>query len=527
MWDVGIESNWSRLAEGVMLEIREWREMHPKATFTDIEEAVDRLMAKARAQFIQDVALASEARNIRRESAANRPRRPGCGSRLESRGEAVRRLSTSHAQPVEVRRSRGVCPACGAGFSPLDEELGLLPGTLTPSLAEDAALLGSLVPFTPAAELIGRSRKVEVSEATVRRVSENSGQAWVELQREEAEALELEEAPEGPALQQLSVDGAMVPLLHGEWAEVKTLVIGTIEEPGLTGEVHAQDLSYFSRMLDQQSFGRLATVETHRRGTERAGTVCAVVDGAEWQQKFIDLHCPDAVRILHWCHAAEYLSKAGQAAFGAGTAEANEWLGIQLHQLKHGEPEEVLRSLRGLCLELAGGGEKGSEALQTVKRSMEYLKKRKGQIRYAEFQAQGYPIGSGAVESANKLVVEARLKGSGMHWARAHVDPMLALRTVVCSDRWEEARERRLGRWVRSRRPEGLEAKTDSRAQTRQRPPSAVKRPRKRARAIHSQAPNPRTSPHRIPPANHPWRRMAIGRKCLSPNHPQPPHAKT
>ena len=297
----------------------------------------------------------------------------------------------------------------------------------------------SLVPFTPAAELIGRFRKVEVSEATVRRVSENSGQAWVELQREEAEALELEEAPEGPALQQLSVDGAMVPLLHGEWAEVKTLVIGTIEEPGLTGEVHAQDLSYFSRMLDQQSFGRLATVETHRRGTERAGTVCAVVDGAEWQQKFIDLHCPDAVRILDWCHAAEYLSKAGQAAFGAGTAEASEWLGIQLHQLKHGEPEEVLRSLRGLCLELAGGGEKGSEALQTVKRSMEYLKKRKGQIRYAEFQAQGYPIGSGGGWRApTSSWWRSGSKAPGMHWARKNVDPMLALRTVVCSDRCGE-----------------------------------------------------------------------------------------
>ena len=113
-----IESDWSRVAEGVMLEIREWRELHPKATFTEIEEAIDRLMAKARAQFIQDVALASEARNIRRESEANRPQCPGCGSRLESRGEAVRRLSTNHGQPVELRRGRGVCPACGAGFFP-------------------------------------------------------------------------------------------------------------------------------------------------------------------------------------------------------------------------------------------------------------------------------------------------------------------------------------------------------------------------------------------------------------------------
>ena len=62
-------------------------------------------------------------------------------------------------------------------------------------------------------------------------------------------------------------------------------------------------------MADHQSFGRLAAVETHRRGTETAGKVCAVVDGAEWQQGFIDLHRPDAVRILDWCHGAEHLSK--------------------------------------------------------------------------------------------------------------------------------------------------------------------------------------------------------------------------
>ena len=74
-----------------------------------------------------------------------------------------------------------------------------------------------------------------------------------------------------------------------------------------------------------------------------------------------------------------------------------------------------------------------------VSTSLEYLEKRKDQIRYGEFLAAGYPIGSGIVESANKLVVEDRLKGAGMHWARANVDPMVALRTIACSDRWEEA----------------------------------------------------------------------------------------
>ena len=58
---------------------------------------------------------------------------------------------------------------------------------------------------------------------------------------------------------------------------------------------------------------------------------------------------------------------------------------------------------------------------------------------YPEFLAAGWPIGDGAVESANKLVVEARLKGSGMHWSRTQVNPMLALRNIVCHDRWDEA----------------------------------------------------------------------------------------
>ncbi len=80
------------------------------------------------------------------------------------------------------------------------------------------------------------------------------------------------EAPLGPALQQLSVDGAMVPLRG----------MGRGEDPGHRNHraVCAGVLN-FSRMTDHRSFGRLAMVETHRRGTESAGKVCAVMDGAD------------------------------------------------------------------------------------------------------------------------------------------------------------------------------------------------------------------------------------------------------
>ena len=323
----------------------------------------------------------------------------------------------------------------------------------------------------------------------------------------------------------------MVPLLHGEWGEVKTMAIGTIGEPGTEGEAHAREMSYFSRMRDHQSFARLAMVETHRRGTESAGRVCAVVDGAEWQQKFIDLHRPDAVRILDWCHAAEYLARASQAAFGSGTGEASEWLGRQLHELKHGEPERLLENLRELGRELGEGA-----ALKIVKTSLEYLEKRREQIRYAQFQAAGYPIGSGAVESANKLVVEQRLKGSGMHWARENVDPMVALRTVVCSGRWEEAWpqiSRKLREQAKKRKIEqnpaevparkGAPKATDSDKPSEAAVPSQKQRrptpPRLQRNAQPVLRPaQPEGLPAKVrhtPSANHPWRRMAVGRTAL------------
>ena len=64
-------------------------------------------------------------------------------------------------------------------------------------------------------------------------------------------------------------------------------------------------VSSFSRLADAETFSQQAVVELHRRGVERAAAVCAVTDGAEWLQGFIDDHCPKALRILDFAPAAE------------------------------------------------------------------------------------------------------------------------------------------------------------------------------------------------------------------------------
>lgn len=384
--------------------------------------------------------------------------------------------------------------------------------------------LGVWMPFGRAAQELAHFRRTAVSRPTAERLTEAAGAAYVAFQTAEVARIErdLPPPPPGPAQQFLSVDGAMVPLVGGEWAEVKTLVIGEVQPPvPVRGEpvIHTRDLSYFSRLTDADTFQRLALVETHRRGVERAGAVGAVTDGAEWLQKFLDHHCYQAIRILDFPHAGEHLNAVAQGQWGRGSREAQDWLTAQLQQLKHAGPAAVLAEVRRLAAQQAEPPDWATDVA--------YLEKRAAQMQYPAFRAAGWPIGDGAVESANKLVVEARLKGSGMHWARPHVDPMLALRNIVGSDRWDEA-------WpqiVTTLRQQAQQRRTTRHQQRRTaqdvqpappaplRPASATPHRLPEPPAVQTHPPTAAAVPGEPwrPPANHPWRNMPVGRARFKP----------
>lgn len=380
--------------------------------------------------------------------------------------------------------------------------------------------LGTWMPFAHAARELGWLSRapdgVLASESAAERLTEAAGGAYVAEQTSAVEALEQRPTPEpaGPAVLQMSADGAMISLVGKQWVEVKTLALGKIVQEA-DGTARAQDQSYFSRRAEHTVFRRLALVETHRRGVGAALTVVAVMDGADWLQSFIDFHRHDAVRVLDFPHAVEYLTRASHAAFGAGTAETSEWIAKQAHALKHDGPDPVLAALRALPL-----GEHRDTALG-------YLEPRLAQLQYPTFRAQGYPIGSGIVESANKVVVEDRLKGSGMHWAPASVDPMLALRTIVCANRWDEAWPQIAARLRADARARSHQLQADRRAardaaraasQTLTPPPTLT-----RPTPTPDTAPSPTatTPPKTIvngrPTKAHPWNRRFL------PHRPEPP----
>jgi hypothetical protein len=329
-------------------------------------------------------------------------------------------------------------------FSPLDEQLGLQPGCLTPFQLQHLVHFASLHSFEQAASMLQEHHGVQVSASTSRRQTEALGAAAQAVQNAQARAVvgqkeakpKFDAAPKAAVKQVMSSDGAHISLRGKVWAEVKTVLIGEVQENRAPRkqrpeqEVKTAKISYFSRLLDSETFSELATGELARRGFLEAKEVCAVQDGAEWIQRLIDAHRTDAVRILDFYHAASYLSDIATLVRDADTPLAENWWEEQLHELKHHGPAKVLAEVGRLLNE--------HPQVEDLEVKVKYLQKREALMQYPLFQQQGWPIGSGSVESANTCVVQERLKGPGMHWDRSNVNPMLALRTGVCNDRWQE-----------------------------------------------------------------------------------------
>ena len=399
----------------------------------------------------------------------------------------------------------------GRVFFPLDEELALLAGTLAPRQHSHLVQLGSWMPFRHASRILKDLLGVYVSAETARRLCEEVGKQVEEQQTAEAQEPWKEAAtePEKPSRLAISADGAMVPLTGGEWAEVRTLAIGVVPADSADGEKgHVGARSYFSRLTDAAHFTDLAEVETRRRHLIEAQEVCAVMDGADWLQSFVEVHRGDAVRILDFPHAAEHLTKLLQALTASKLVLPPRALERCLHVLKHRGPEALVRMADRLPQTQTGR--------EDVREHLMYVRKRLSLMQYPLFRRAGWPIGSGMVESANKLVVQARLKGTGMRWERTNVNPMLALRNGVCNERWQETwdtacqqRRVRQAQHRHDRTAQRQKVKQQALRQELSEPPSPVLPP------VPLRSPEPpamipgtsRPSPH------HPWKR---GPACVS-----------
>jgi hypothetical protein len=112
-------AEWRGVAEEVGRELADWRAAHPRATLAEIEAVVLEAMERLQARYLEDLAQASAAADLAAAPAEGRPTCPECGGRLAAAGRQERAVLTPRQRaPLRLRRSYGVCPACGAGLFP-------------------------------------------------------------------------------------------------------------------------------------------------------------------------------------------------------------------------------------------------------------------------------------------------------------------------------------------------------------------------------------------------------------------------
>jgi hypothetical protein len=407
----------------------------------------------------------------------------------------------------------GVVRLAAAVFSPLDEELGLLAGSYTPSLQEAMTRLGAKLPYEQAREELERFCHTVVSEPTLRRHTTGNGRVGEAIVKAETRQIEKGEIPSEtqPAKILISADGAYIALTGGQWREVKTVSIGefaTVIQADGSEKVQTGSLSYFSRSYRARDFEYYALPELHRRGIVNAESVVTVNDGAEWIQNFVEYHCAEAVRILDFSHAQGYLAEAGKVIYGEETDDFQRWFRENSHTLKHVGPQPVLTHLKQLYRQAEQPQDR-----ETIEDSLAYLGKREAMLNYPQFQKQGYPIGSGCVESAHKVVVQSRMKQAGMRWAEANVDPLLALRNLICNDRWSQGWQQIVAyRHQQQLKKQRHKCRLALQASVPKEPDKPIKSISTTSIPTKTKSGPTRPKQSRRPAADHPWRRAPIGR---------------
>ena len=169
-----------------------------------------------------------------------------------------------------------------------------------------------------------------------------------------------------------------------------------------------------------------------RRGIDHCQRLSSVNDGAPWIKRITELNFPEAVQILDWSHAKRKLWKVGKIVFGEQSPKGKARVEDQLDHLWVGEVERVEAALAEV--------NRDQERLPDVLRQAPgYFEGNQKRMRYDKFRAEGYPIGSGMVESGINTVIHHRMKRPGRGWTRPNGQAMLAGLSELHSGRFEQA----------------------------------------------------------------------------------------
>jgi hypothetical protein len=214
-----------------------------------------------------------------------------------------------------------------------------------------------------------------------------------------------------------------------EWHELKMGVFYFIEQLAqVNGRGVLTEKVVVSWQGEAMELGRRLHWEALRRGFGAAKWVVVVADGSPWIWNVKADRWADAIEILDFYHASQHLWTLGRTLHGEEGAKV--WVEERLHRLRHGKEGDVLKEIAGLT-------ESEGEAGETVRKEKNYFEGQAHRMRYQEFARRGWPIGSGAVESACGQK-QCRFKRPGQFWTERGRRNLGALIEARENGHWNE-----------------------------------------------------------------------------------------
>jgi hypothetical protein len=317
------------------------------------------------------------------------------------------------------------------GFFPLDEQLGLGSGSLSPLLDREVVWLSGVVAFEEVSEVLARIGRYTIPPSTVWEQVQQHGERLRAYQDRQQRQVSLDRTPwdsqhYDPHLRKgVSVDGGLVNLRDEGWKEFKVGVVSTVLAPQDQSDTQSdavcEDQHYTAVLGTVEDFAPALWALAVEQRVPYAGHVAVTADGAGWIWTLAADLFPCSTQIVDWFHATEHLADAAKARYPSDADAALRWTAELKDYLIKDEVWRIIALFHKL----------GLDAYAT------YFETHRYRMLYAMFRAEGDPIGSGVIESGVKRY-KHRLAGPGMRWSRTGAHRLLVIRSAVLNHAFDQ-----------------------------------------------------------------------------------------
>ncbi|MCK9988957.1 MAG: hypothetical protein AzoDbin1_05429 [Azoarcus sp.] len=353
---------------------------------------------------------------------------PKCGKRVPVKARGRERTVRSLSGPITFKRNYHYCERCAYGFYPVDQRLGLPEqGELTSQMEKRILDFGINDVYGECAERWRLHYAEPISDNLLRRVVARVGEQCESADQGRLQE-ELKPRAEAAEVLVVEVDGSMLPIRGAEpWKEAKVGVIYR-HDPKKKAPI-PRTSRYVAVVNGLGEFAPVLEEALEVENIDEVGKVVWLGDGATGNWTLADQLCPDAVQILDWHHAVEHGVDCAKELLG----EESPWLPVWQRRiealLREGNPDTLIRELMD-CVPLVERKRGQRESLDAIENLVRYYRTNANRMKYRLYREEGLPIGSGAVESAHRHVLQTRMKRAGQRWSLRNARRMARLRAA-------------------------------------------------------------------------------------------------